>query len=402
MSARIGIHQMRLAAAIAGIGLALVLPACRMNPHAVDKQQAEQRWNEVRGRVKYQLAEQQFSRGLFEDAASNVGESLSLDPTRPESFAMLAKCHLEMNKPASAQQAVNMARQLDLESAELHYVQGVLFEQRDRMDEAIQEYAKAQSLDPTKLDYLIALVENLVAQGHVEKARSVIQQEAVQVDDDGSLAVLSAYIALLTDQVEVAAAHLRSALAHETESDLVRLELGRILVAMHRCREALPLLQPLLDRFDETELDGVLRRAAAVCYINEGDPGEAKRILSGYAKRHPHDAAAHLLLAKAAIADGDSMTALAAVTRAEQTAPRHPEVRFVRAVIHWKRGESDAAARLLDAIIDQSPEDVDAHCLLAEVRLLQDHRDSARDHFERALRIDPSCVWAEAALRTIG
>lgn len=402
MSARIGIHQMRLAAAIAAIGLTLLLPACRTNPHAADKKRAERRWNEVRGRVKYQLAEQQFSRGLFEDAAANVAEALSLDPTRPASFAMLAKCNLEMNKPASAQHSIDMARQLDLESAELDYMQGVLFEQRDRPDEAIQEFAKAQSLDPTKLDYLIALVENLVVQGHVEKARRVIQQEAAQVDDDGSIAVLSAYIALLTDQVEEAAAHLRSAMVHGTKSDLVQLELGRILVRMHRYAEALPLLRPLLERFDETELDGVLRRAAATCYMNQDEPGEAKQVLLDYARRHPNDAAAQLLLAKAAIAGGDMMTALAAVTRAEKTAAHHPEVRFVRAVLHWKRGESDAAATLLNAIIDESPNDVDAHCLLAEVRLLQDRRDSAHDHFERALQIDPACLWAEAALRTIG
>ncbi|MCH9034831.1 MAG: tetratricopeptide repeat protein [Planctomycetes bacterium] len=402
MSVRIGVHQMRLAAAIAGIGLALLLPACRTNPHAVDKKQAEKRWNEVRGRVKYQLADQQFSRGLFEDAAANAAEALSLDPTRPESFAMLAKCHLEMNKPASAQQAIDLARQLGLKSAELDYMQGVLFEQRDRSDEAIQEYAKAQSLDPTKLDYLIALVENLVVQGHIEKARSIIEKEAAQVDDDGSIAVLSAYIALLTDQVEEAAAHLRSAMAHGTKSDLVQLELGRILVRMHRYGEALPLLQPLLERFDETELDGVLRRAAATCYMNQDEPGEAKHVLLDYARRHPNDATAQLLLAKAAIAGGDTMTALAAVTRAEKKAGHHPEVRFVRAVLHWKRGESDAAATLLYAIIDESPNDVDAHCLLAEVRLLQDLPESARAQFERALQIDPTCAWAEAALRTIG
>ena len=402
MAARTGWQHIRLVASIVSIGLALFLSACRMNQHAADKHHAEQRWNEVRGRVKYQLAFQQYSNGRFEDAAGTIAEALSLEPARADSYAMLAKCHLEMDRPASAQKALDMAERRGAESADLHYMQGVLLERRDRLTEAIQEYAKAQSLDHSKIDYLIALVESLVSEGHIPKATSVLEENASRVDDDGSLAVLSAYIALMTDQVEVAAAHLRSALAHGTKSDLVRLELGRNLVGMHRCREALPLLRPLLDRFDETELDGVLRRAAAVCHIDEGEPGEAKRILSGYAKRHPHDAAAQLLLAKAAIAGGDSMTALAAVTRAEQESPHHPEVLFVRAVIHWKRGESDAAARLLDAIIDQSPEDVDAHCLLAEVRLLQDHRDSARDHFERALRIDPACAWAEAALRTIG
>ena len=239
-------------------------------------------------------------------------------------------------------------------------------------------------------------------QGQIEKARLVIQQEAARVDDDGSIAVLSAYIALLTDQMEEAAAHLRSAMVHGSKSELVQLELGRILVRMHRYREALPLLQPLLGRFDETELDGVLRRAAATCYMNQDEPDEAKHILLDYTRRNVNDAAAQLLLAKAAIAEGDTMTALAAVSRAEKTAAHHPEVRFVRAVLHWKRGESDAAATLLHAIIDESPNDVDALCLLAEVRLLQDLPASARDHFERALQIDPACAWAEAALRTIG
>ena len=93
------------------------------------------------------------------------------------------------------------------------------------------------------------------------------------------------------------------------------------------------------------------------------------------------------------------MTALAAVTRAEKKWAHHPEVRFVRPVLHWKRGESDAGATLLDAIINESPND--ALCLLAEVRLLQDLAVSARDHFERALQINPACAGAEAALRTI-
>lgn len=78
---------------------------------------------------------------------------------------------------------------------------------------------------------------------------------------------------------------------------------------------------------------------------------EARHVLLDYARRNQNDAAAHLLPTKAAIADGDTMTALGAVTKTEQNAPHHPEVLFVRAVIHWKRGESDAAATILNRFL---------------------------------------------------
>ena len=48
---------------------------CQTLPHTQAKQHAEQRWSEVRARVKYQLGKQQFDGGLFQDAVSTLTES---------------------------------------------------------------------------------------------------------------------------------------------------------------------------------------------------------------------------------------------------------------------------------------------------------------------------------------
>jgi cytochrome c-type biogenesis protein CcmH/NrfG len=60
-----------------------------------------------------------------------------------------------------------------------------------------------------------------------------------------------------------------------------------------------------------------------------------------------------------------------------------------------------AAADLYD-VLQNDPNDVEAHCLLAEVLQARDQIDTARTHFERALEIDPACAWAAAGLKALG
>jgi Tfp pilus assembly protein PilF len=75
---------------------------------------------------------------------------------------------------------------------------------------------------------------------------------------------------------------------------------------------------------------------------------------------------------------------------------------LVRAVIQWKRGELTAAAASLRDVLAFRPDDVEAHCLMAEVLLAQHQNEPARRHFEQALQIDPNCTWASLALQSLG
>ena len=125
---------------------------------------------------------------------------------------------------------------------------------------------------------------------------------------------------------------------------LVAQELGMLLVRAGRYEEALAVLSPVVESAAAPESCGATRRALAICHLAMGDPTSAKLVLRDYARQHPKDTLAQLLLAKSALATGDTLTALRAVDLVEQREPDHPELWLVRAALRWKRGDLAGAA----------------------------------------------------------
>ncbi len=379
----------------------LVLAGCSTMAESARQAQAKRGWNDVRARVKLQLARQRYDAGLFEDAARTAAESIALDGSQEGAYVLTAKAHLERSKPASAQRVLDLARQAGLHSAGLHYMQGVILEQRGRLEDAVAEYEEARRADPTNVDHLIAEAECLVALDRPDQAVTLLSENAGRGDDHGAALVLKAHIAALRGDPDAALTHFHEAFTTLGDSRLIAEELGLLLVRQRRYREAVTVLQPLIEPPTEGLDCGTVRRALATCHLALNDPSTAKAVLAAYARLHQGDALAQLLIAKAAIATGDLVTALHATHLARQGQPGHPEVLLVDATLRWRRGDLDAAASLLGEILSNNPRDVDAHCLLAEV--LQDrHRDkAARDQFQRALQIDTQCSWAIAGLNSL-
>ncbi len=378
------------------------VPACNQPSHAQARQSSQRRWNEARAGVKRQLARQQYERGLFEEAAATVSESINLDPTQVDAYVLLARAHLELSRPASAENAVQVALRLGLDSPDLHYTQGVILELRDRLEEAVECYNRARTLDPTKVDYLIAQVECLVEMDREKEAIELLERNFQRFDDDGAVAVLAGRIAALLGDAERAGRRYTQALETLREDPFVAEESGLLLVRAKRCDEAVALLRPLLDEpGSERPATGAVRRGLASCYLAVGDPILAQAALADYARSHPRDGAAQLLLAKAAVAADDLVTAARAVDMAEGCTPGHPEVAFVRAVIQWRRGDHPAAAATLEELLARHPYDVEAHCLLGEVLRSQLRVEESADAFYRAVQIDPFSVWAATGLQAM-
>ena len=384
------------------IGLATLTTACNTVKHTDAKVQAHQRWNHVRGRVKHQLAGQQYQAGLFEDAAQTLAESIALDPTEPGAYALLAKANLELGRPATAQQVLDEAKREALSSPDLIYLQGVLLEQRGKLEAAAAAYADARRLDPANVDYLVAQAECLVSLDRPGAAMQLLEDNPDRIDDDGTVSALAAHITALIGDTERACERYRQALVTHADSRLMAQGLGRLLARSRRYREALAVLVPLMETDNDTEVGGAVRRTMASCHLALGDPASAKKVLAPYARSNPEDTLAQLLLAKAAVATDDVLTALRALDLVEQREPNRPELWLVRAAVQWKRDNLIAAAADLYDVLQNNPNDVEAHCLLAEVLEARHQIDTARTHFQRALEIDPDSAWAAAGLKALG
>ncbi len=367
------------------LALATIAAGCQIPAHHEARQQAEQRWSEVRARVKLQLGRQQYEGGVFEEAAATLAEAAALDSKQPETFVLLARANLELGHPASAQKAVDAARAAGLDTADLHYTQAVILEQRGDLDAAIAEYRQARTLDAGQVDYVIALAECLVSAHREAEAAQLLEESVHDFDESASIAALAGHVAQLMGDAERAATYFGQAVVDAADDPVLAQQLGLLLARIGRCEQAVAVLRPIAT---SSESDcGAIRRALAQCEMSLGDPIAARTWLLGYVPDHPRDIAAQSLLAQACIEADDLKTAdiaIQAVERRDASAGA-----LLRAAWHWQQAEYPAAAGILYDLLERVPTNADAYHLLCAVLERQNQPDAAQDCLDRAAQLAP-------------
>jgi len=384
---------------LAMVGLA-VASGCQSPLKPPSKQHAEQRWNQVRGRTKLQIAQQQADRGLFDEALATASEALAMDPGQPDAYVLAAKAQLELGNLASAERTIQAAHAAGIQSADLTYLSGVVWEQRGDIDQALDQYRQAHALDPKQVDYLAAEAECLVSLGRPDAALSLLEESIHSFDQDATVAALAARTALFLNKTEAAIRWYRIASARLPDNRVLAEELGLLLARSGRCDEAVPLLRPLVDA-NRQALGGGPCRALAACYLTADDPISAGAVLTAHLADHPDDAAAQLLAAQSAIALGDVLTAARALHHAElHGAPRSTTL-FLRGVLEWRRGKPSQASVALEQALSLDPTNPEASSLLGVVRAELGDREGAAEAFERALYLSPANPLARHGLASL-
>ena len=375
-------------------GLLAAAAGCETTTHRQHCDQAQGRWNRVRARVKRQLATQQFEAGHTREAVASAEEALGLDPADAETYVLLIRALLEAGDLSAAERALKAAEAMDLDSPELTYLRGVLAERSQRLSSALEHYRRAQQLDPSQMDYLVAEAECLVALHRPEEARRRVLESLDRFDRDGTLDTLLAEISLMLGDDRTAVAALRRAMPLVGADPLVAEEFGLVLVRLGRFAEALSVLKPLIEDRSGPGSSGAAVRAAAQCYLELGRPDEAATLMGQWLRDHPEDGPAWLLQARAALARGDLLTARRAAETAARTAPRAAEAHLLHGYVCWRQGRRDQAQASLERALRLQPDDALAHYLAARVLAENGKTDRARQHWDRAVQLDPQCTPA--------
>ena len=378
----------------------VALGGCEMTSHQQTREQAHKHWSQVRASVKHQLASQQYNSGQVEAAISTVQEALGLDPTSLESYLLLSRALLEKGDLPSARRALLTAEGMGLESADLFYLRGVISERSRQLAEALDCYSRACALNPDQKDYLVAQAECLVALRRAEEARERIRESIDRFERDGTLETLLAEISLLLGDQDAAVAAFQRAMPLVGDDDLVAEEYGLLLFRVGRLAEAISVLQPLWERTGEESSGGVVR-ALAECYLEVSRPEAAGELLKAWLTEHPSDVIGWLLQTRAAVARGDVVMTRRCAEAARKLAPHDPQTHLAHGYVCWRLGEFDGALASLERSLSLDPDNVLGHCLMGQV-LVEDNRVAqARDHWRRALQIDPQSRWARGGLRKL-
>ena len=162
------------------------MAGCSNTTHQQQKAQARKNWNQVRAKLKHQLASQQFQAGHVESAITTTHESLGLDPENTEAHVLLMLALLEKGELAAAQRALQMVAELNLDSPDLAYTTGIIAERAGQLEEAVVAYGHAAELDPGGIEFVIAQAECLVALDRPGEAQQLVADNLERFDRDGS------------------------------------------------------------------------------------------------------------------------------------------------------------------------------------------------------------------------
>jgi len=410
------------------------------------REDAQARWDNVRGGVRLQVARQHLEAGRLDEAEKHLMQARSLAPRDPRVFMLLARVKLEQGKLAEARQAISAAQALPAGDAEVEYVAGLICERYGEMDRALVCYERAAEKAPNAPEYVLALAETLVALDRPMNALELIENRLNDFDSCIPMRMLASRLGRWLGLRNPAARHAREALRMGGEDPRLAEEAGLILGWAGHHAEAIEALEPLLsgpspssDAAVATYSTGVeahsagpsrrspppdsilpspsLRLTLATAYLNVNQPEEAMRVLEPVLVRSGPDGtqdmggrfasplfaglSAPCLYARSALAAGRPDLAAEALAEAHRRYAATAESLQLAAYAAMQRGALDDAATLTEQAVMLDPSAQVTYWLRGRIAEAAGDLDEARSAYARALALDPNSAPAKALLAAL-
>lgn len=328
---------------------------------------ARKRWDDFRGNVRIQMAEQHLKSGRFDEAAKVLAEAREIMPDVPEVLRLSAELHCETGELTKARTEIEeyMARVPDdVKGRELG---GRIAMRAGRIDDAVMWYHSAIELAPDEASYRQRLAECLMARGNGAEALSVIEQ-ATEFDISLPLRRLAMEICDARGDRDGAIRHARAVAEMAAGDESVRERAGVILANSGAYEDAIAILEPIVhehvDGRKTYKLDGndakperpveALHAFAKSCLeINRDE--EAMGVLKVAIRDDPSDQVTWSLYCRAAIRSGDLHKALDIVATFNQRNDPIPEMLVLEAYVHLMLGDKAEAQRVADRALKIDP-----------------------------------------------
>jgi putative PEP-CTERM system TPR-repeat lipoprotein len=232
-----------------------------------------------------------------------------------------------------------------------------------------------------------------------KQARELVLQLLKAVPDNAKVLQLAGLLELQSNALLQAEIYLNKALQAAPDQAMSRRLLAQTYLRMGQAPKAIATLQALVDK-PETATAETLALAGEA-QLQAGDSKKAESYFQQAAKLDPADARSRTALALSQIGKGGN--AEAAFSELQTVAAADKGITADMALIsaRMRRGEFDAAIKATDALERKQPDKPLAAELRGRLYLAKKNAPLARQHFERALKIDPLYFSAAANLATM-
>ncbi len=350
--------------ALSASALILLFTGCsqslKKNPA---KEEAKARWEQMRAKVRLQLADRNFESGQVDDAFNLCQEVLSLDPANVDGYLLMCRIHLEKGRIAEAESVLDVASGLGQPSPDLAYLRGMLAEHREKREDACAWYKQAYEAKPNEVDYLVAYAESLLATEDLNTAVDVLTKRGQDFEQDLRVQILLGQALSMAGQYREASDAYLSVMRLAPNNPQLREEAGLSLLAAGRLDEAQSVLEPLIKSAkDKPSVSAVQAYAAIMLQANQ--PERAISMLDGVAGNDARSFPLWLLLGKAYLTVDQVAKAKDAAQRACKLQPKSVEAQLLLACCDLAAGNRTQAFAAAQDIVAAHPDDPVAISLL--------------------------------------
>jgi cellulose synthase operon protein C len=354
-------------------------------------------------------------------AIQEVQRTIALDPSRSESYLLLALLQLRSNMLDQAEASFKKAVQADPKAMNAQLALGGFYQSHNRMPEAEQQFKHAIDINPKDSSPRAAFVRLLMQEGKRDEAESFLRQTKKDLADrpEGYRMLGDYYFAI--GDLDKAVAEYGALYSDHPKDILAKKNYIQLLILKNRVDEAATLNNEIL-KSTPHDVDTLVFKGEI--QLRQNDAAGAVESLQSALKNDSNSAVAHYQLGVAYAQQRDSHRAESEWREAVRIKPDMTEAQRKIAGLEISRGEVDAVTQTAEQIIqaqpyspdgylirslaelarqkyaaaekdagearNRSPESFAPYFQLGNIQLSQKHFPEAEQFYQQALDKDPS------------
>ncbi len=330
--------------------------------------------------------------GSLSKAEDEYTRALHYEPESNTALHMRSKLLLKAGKPRAALDDAEALVRIARPRTEIFITRARIHARLEQYDDALKDYARAESLAPGDDRIRKEKVLIFFKTGRPERALEELSNSPALRTDDVQVMVLRARAHILLKDDRKAEQLLRQALAKEPDHAPAHLYRAVVLLRAGDVDEALANLNRSLE-LDAKNTEAYKERARI--FMSLGEPVRAAADLTSAGNLDPADGEIFALRGLTFLERMLYDAAIADFTHALENLPGDPKVLYDRSVAYTRKEEYEAALADVDAALRVKSDAARAMSLRGVIQFMLGNVSRARGDLEKACQLAPQdpTVW---------
>jgi tetratricopeptide (TPR) repeat protein len=382
---------------IAAITLVLALVICAgCETYSESKKLAKMRWEKASVGVKLTLAQQEYERNQLDQAKRDVTKCLIADPNNAQAYLLYGKLLLAEGDRADAVRELRLAVKLDEELGEGWYWLGLATYGPEQTQQSWWEsqqvlfyYNKALALNPSNIEYILAVAETYVEQEKPEEAIKLLEEKIGAFPEQVLLKTAAGDLMWRLGKNERAIELYKQALLIRDDSSIAE-TLGYYYVFSSRWSEGADIFNKLVKQCQDEQKKKLYLQTAALCSMNCAQYDRAVNCYNELSINERNNADIWVKMGQAALGAGSAERALMCGKRALDIKPGDVNATTLLGCAQYSIGDYTAAIKSFEKIIPGNKNEGISWLMRARCYEKLGRKYEAEQAYKKALEIEPN------------